>query len=132
MPCWRSALLVSLHHPDLNWRWHPSTYTLGERTEIAVPEKATLKEFEDLLADHSGLTNFDLEVLHCNMYSGLDFLDVPNEKWENLGKKEPIKTYSSYSYSYSVGSYPWHCKDGQLFLIKSKTEIEKKLTAEAS
>ena len=99
-----------------------------------MPEKASLKEFEVLLAEHSGLDVSDLEVLHCNMYSGLDILDVPNEKWESMGKKEPAKTYSysSYSTSYSVGSYPWHCKDGQLFLIKSKAELEKKLTTEVS
>lgn len=118
-------------------RWNPSSFTVGPRAEVAVSEKATLVEMKEIFAAHSGIAAEDLEVLHCNMFNGLDLLELPREKWEDLAKKKP---YTSYSNSYSspapgsqsctVGASPWYCKDGALFLIKDTSEQEKSLTME--
>ena len=112
-------------------RWHPDRYEVEERVEVAVPDKASLVELQQLLADRSGIRSQDLEVHHCNMYHGLETLEVPGEKWEDLSDKKPATSYSySAVQTCTVGGSPWYCKDGELLLIKDKTVPEKALTPE--
>ena len=110
-------------------RWHPESYECEDRVEVAVPEKASLVELEAAFAERFGIRQEDIEVLHCNMYHGLDALEVPGEKWESLAQKKPATSYGTAS-SCTVGGSPWFCKDGELFLIKDKTVPEKALSAE--
>jgi len=119
--------------------WQPSEFSVGPKQEVAVPEKASLVEMENFFSRAVGIPQSDLEVVHCYMYNGLDILDVPNEKWESLAEKEAATKANSnrgypynYSYTYeqSVGGLPWHCKDGQLFLVKDKTQPTKELSGE--
>jgi len=113
-------------------RWHPESYTIGSRFEIAVHADATLTEMKEIYSEASGISIGDLECLHCNMYRALDVLDVPKEEFEDLAlKKASVSTYSYNSATpYKVGGSPWFCKDGQLFLVKDKKEVDKVLTAE--
>ena len=108
-----------LHEGDLHLyvqRWNADTFSLGAMEEFIISEKATPTEFKQALAAHYGIDEAALEVFKCEMYYGLDLLEVPSRKWIDPANIK-LGAYSTH-YKLEMGGLVWYCKDGDLFLFK--------------
>jgi len=99
-------------------QWHPSTFTLGSKTEIVVHDQDDIDVFKADLSKRTGIKNVGLlRIPHWNSTS-ISSLEIPTQDWD---RKEPWN-------SHTVELL--HLSEGDVLLYRDNDEPLKQLTKE--